>query len=147
MPNFGSPRAHPAQGHPGSGRAFAASPATHRPARFGLSAQSLAEIPHDQPTANTTSPDSCSFAARMTFEEYLISKKIDSAKFRLAEPDAWNNWRMAFEQMHPNSFTAQKLYLINPTRRKYPLTIAAPTTTEAKPATAKPVIKMKPKIS
>jgi hypothetical protein len=53
------------------------------------------------------------------FEAYLISKKIDSAKFLQAEPDLWASWKVEFEQMHPASFTAQKLYLINPVRRKY----------------------------
>jgi hypothetical protein len=53
------------------------------------------------------------------FEAYLISKKIDSAEFLKAEPDLWNSWKIEFDQMHPASFTAQKLYLINPIRRKY----------------------------
>ena len=55
----------------------------------------------------------------MTFEEYLISKKIDSQAFRAAEPALWNEWNGLFEAMSPASFTAQKLYLINPLRRKY----------------------------
>jgi hypothetical protein len=55
------------------------------------------------------------------FEAYLISKKIDSSAFQLAENDLWNTWNSEFLQTHPNSFTAQKLYLINPVRRKYPL--------------------------
>jgi len=53
------------------------------------------------------------------FEAYLISKKIDSAEFLKAEPDMWKSWKIEFDQMHPASFTAQKLYLINPIRRKY----------------------------
>ena len=55
----------------------------------------------------------------MDFEAYLISKKIDSAEFLKAEPGTWKNWKIEFDQMHPASFTAQKLYLINPIRRKY----------------------------
>ena len=55
----------------------------------------------------------------MDFEAYLISKKIDSAEFLKAEPNLWASWKIEFEQMHPTSFTAQKLYLINPIRRKY----------------------------
>ena len=35
----------------------------------------------------------------------------------------WKTWSTEFESMHPNSFTAQKLYLINPIRRKYPFEI------------------------
>ncbi|MEJ0031783.1 MAG: hypothetical protein WDO15_16030 [Bacteroidota bacterium] len=55
----------------------------------------------------------------MTFEEYLISKKVDSTAFRNAEPDRWKEWEQLFSQVSEASFTAQKLYLINPIRRKY----------------------------
>lgn len=55
----------------------------------------------------------------MTFEEYLITKKIDQKTFQLAEPGLYKSWKQEFEQINPNSFTAQKLYLINPIRRKY----------------------------
>lgn len=100
----------------------------------------------------------------MTFEEYLISKKIDSALFMEKEKDLWITWKTEFEQMHPNSFTAQKLYLINPIRRKYQLKEIAPPKVEEskkvetastetmtpiiKPAVkiSKPVFKPKPKI-
>ncbi|HEY8937910.1 MAG TPA: hypothetical protein VIM65_21960 [Cyclobacteriaceae bacterium] len=57
----------------------------------------------------------------MTFTDYLIRKKIDEEAFQKAEPALFENWKTEFEQMHPNSFTAQKLYLINPLRRKYTL--------------------------
>ena len=59
----------------------------------------------------------------MDFEAYLISKRIDSARFNSAEPELWQSWRTEFEQVHPNSFTVQKLYLINPIRRKYQLAV------------------------
>lgn len=86
--------------------------------------------------------------ASVTFEEYLVSKKIDSDAFRAAEADRWQQWKTEFEKMHPSSFTAQKLYLINPTRRKYPLKVLAPQadvvqTPPAKPAGVKPVMKPK----
>ncbi|HEX5170926.1 MAG TPA: hypothetical protein VFW11_17245 [Cyclobacteriaceae bacterium] len=100
----------------------------------------------------------------MNFEDYLISKKIDSKLFLEKEKELWLSWKTAFEQMHPNSFTAQKLYLINPIRRKYQLkeipapkmeeqrkpegeASSSPSPTE-KPAVkiAKPVFKPKPKI-
>lgn len=109
----------------------------------------------------------------MNFEEYLISKKIDSAVFREKEPTVWADWKIEFDQMHPNSFTVQKLNLINPVRRKYPLKVevtqdlvkpsevkeitqAKSETIEAKPveqakpvmpkpAVARPVFKPKPK--
>jgi hypothetical protein len=55
------------------------------------------------------------------FVEYLRSKKIDSDKFRLAEPEMYVRWEKEFANSHPNSFTAQKLYKINPIRRSYPL--------------------------
>jgi hypothetical protein len=55
----------------------------------------------------------------VNFEEYLKSKKIDSDAFRLAEKNTWESWKKEFEQLNPVSFTAQKLYLINPTRRKF----------------------------
>lgn len=57
----------------------------------------------------------------MTFEEYLSTKKIDSSAFKSAEPILWEKFRELMEQMHPKSFTMQKLNLINGIRRKYPL--------------------------
>ena len=83
----------------------------------------------------------------MTFEEYLLKKKINSEAFKTAEPLLYGEWEGLFSQMNPNSFTAQKLYLINPIRRKYqvhesPALISA---TEARPA-AKPMMRPKPKM-
>ena len=63
------------------------------------------------------------------FEAYLASKRIDSAAFKTAEPEMWEAWAKEFEQMHPNSFTVQKLNLINPVRRKYQLAQAPATPT------------------
>ncbi|WP_276369073.1 hypothetical protein [Chryseolinea sp. H1M3-3] len=108
----------------------------------------------------------------MDLETYLTSKRIDSAAFQTAEPELWKSWRYEFEQMHPNSFTVQKLNLINPIRRKYPLKSIPekielntatpppasatpgvepkPVTTSAgnpKPSIPKPVFKPKPKMS
>lgn len=81
-----------------------------------------------------------------TFENYLTSKKIDSEAFRIHEPDLWKAWKEEFEQMHPNSFTVQKLNLLNPVRRKYHLPTApeekkaeqASPSPSPKPATPKP---------
>jgi hypothetical protein len=109
----------------------------------------------------------------VNFEDYLISKKIDSAAFLRSEPERWKTWHAEFEQVHPNSFTLQKLNLINPIRRKYLLkqepikaneAVSAPqvqktaeaidpseTTTKVapaanpKPAIPRPVFKPKPK--
>jgi len=108
----------------------------------------------------------------VNLEAYLLSKKIDSAAFLKAEPDLWKSWNTELESMHPNSFTAQKLYLINPIRRKYPLKsepvrreegtnletpekpLATNTPSESstlpvnpKPLVPRPVFKPKPKIS
>lgn len=83
----------------------------------------------------------------MSFEEYLVSKKIDSVLFQKQEPQRWNEWKAEFEVTHPNSFSARKLYLLNPIRRKYKLTIAQPPGGEASPSVAKPVFKPKPKIN
>ncbi len=55
----------------------------------------------------------------MTFEEYLITKKIDSDKFKKSEPQRFDEWKFLFAQMHAESFTSQKKFLINSTRRKY----------------------------
>jgi hypothetical protein len=57
----------------------------------------------------------------MTFIEYLVSKKIDAEKFGSSEPSVFKEWQNTFEQMHPKSFTAQKLYLINAKRRQFPI--------------------------
>jgi hypothetical protein len=85
----------------------------------------------------------------MTFEEYLTSKRIASQAFRAAEPGLWNEWSSLFEEMSPVSFTAQKLYLINPLRRKYLLktTEVISTPRASAQAAARPVMKPKPKIN
>ncbi|MFN4145684.1 MAG: hypothetical protein ACK4GN_07660 [Runella sp.] len=55
----------------------------------------------------------------MTFEEYLKSKKIDVLAFSRHEAERFEEWKTLFEQIHPESFTAQKKFLLNDTRRKY----------------------------
>lgn len=57
----------------------------------------------------------------MTFEEYLISKKIDGDRFRRAQPGRYLEWQDLFSQTHPESFTMQKKFLINDIRRLYQL--------------------------
>lgn len=85
----------------------------------------------------------------MNFEEYLVSKRIDSLAFKTAEPNVWNEWSGLFEEMSVASFTARKLYLINSIRRKYLLKVTegAPAPKVSIPAAPRPVIKPKPKIS
>jgi hypothetical protein len=53
------------------------------------------------------------------FEAYLAKKNIDSQKFKAAEPQRYVDFLGLFGQMHEDSFTLQKLYLINQIRRKY----------------------------
>ncbi len=60
----------------------------------------------------------------MTFEEYLTQKKINAQAFQEAEPERFKEWKQLFDQVHPDSFTAQKKFLINPLRRRYSLTVA-----------------------
>ncbi|HEY0740391.1 MAG TPA: hypothetical protein VGD40_02980 [Chryseosolibacter sp.] len=97
----------------------------------------------------------------MNFDEYLISKKIDGEAFSKADPVLFEQWKDEFEQMHANSFTVQKLNLINPIRRKYQLKSNPPsedvsspverltpdtpatTTGSAAPRVARPVYKPK----
>jgi hypothetical protein len=108
----------------------------------------------------------------VNLEAYLTSKKIDSAAFLKGEPELWKSWDFEFQQMHPNSFTVQKLNLINPIRRKYPLPVmpvkqeapsptsdqpitppalepkpVSPGSSNPKPSIPKPVFKPKPKMS
>lgn len=55
----------------------------------------------------------------MTFDDYLTRKKIDADQFQQAEPERFREWQREFAQMHPESFTVQKKFLLNDTRRKY----------------------------
>ena len=55
----------------------------------------------------------------MTWEEYCISKKIDSDKFRAAWGVKWQELKTIFEQVHPDSFTEQKKFIINDLRRRF----------------------------
>ncbi|MCC5919834.1 MAG: hypothetical protein LAT68_02985 [Cyclobacteriaceae bacterium] len=77
-----------------------------------------------------------------SLKDWLISKKIDPDRFKKSDPDRFATWEKEFEQMHPKSFTAQNLFLINPIRRNYPIKIDG----EAKKVvkkTVKPIIKTK----
>lgn len=89
----------------------------------------------------------------MEFETYLKSKKIDPEGFRRGQGAQYSDWEGIFLQVSPDSFTQQKLFLINGLRRQYPYT-APPEEKEAadpqKSAKAKPTIAkpnpQKPKI-
>ncbi|MDF9799533.1 hypothetical protein OKW21_004796 [Catalinimonas alkaloidigena] len=72
------------------------------------------------------------------FEEYLSSKKIDAKAFKEKEAEMWKDWCALFTEVHPNSFSQQKLYLINTIRRRFPIKESAElekkgTTSQAKP--------------
>lgn len=80
------------------------------------------------------------------FEAYLKAKRIDATAFSAAEPNIWESWKREFDQMHPNSFTMQKLNLINAVRRKYPLAEPPPASkapAAPAPRPGKPVIRPK----
>lgn len=86
----------------------------------------------------------------ISFEEYLTGKKIDSAAFQSQESKRWEEYKTIFEQVHPESFTTQKKFVINDLRRQYHLkesTVQTDTATEKKsgtkhvmkPAVSKPI--------
>ena len=81
----------------------------------------------------------------MNLTEYCVSKKIDPETFKKAEPTKWLEFSEIFNQVHPESFTQQKKFLINDIRRKYPLKETVQATNPTVPA-AKPAIKVAPKI-
>ncbi len=58
----------------------------------------------------------------MTFAEFCLKKKISLEKFSAKDPTLFNELSSYFEKVHPESFTQQKKFLINPLRRLYPLT-------------------------
>jgi len=58
----------------------------------------------------------------MEFDEYLKSKKIEAARFAAQEPGRYADWKAAYGQMHPESFTTAKKFLINEVRRRYRIT-------------------------
>ena len=55
----------------------------------------------------------------LTFEEYCRKKKIDPVLFLQGDPERYREWEVIFNQVHPDSFTEQKKFLINPTRKQY----------------------------
>lgn len=77
----------------------------------------------------------------MTWEEYCIKKKIDSKAFKAAEENRWQELKGLFEQVHPNSFTEQKKFIINDLRRKY-LLVNIEEQEKSKPPVAKPIVKI-----
>lgn len=80
----------------------------------------------------------------MEWEAYLEQKKIDAAAYQKRDPQQYEEFKELFYQMHPNSFTAQKLFLINTVRRLNPLQSTAPEKTAVKKG-SKPVFRPKTK--
>lgn len=77
---------------------------------------------------------------QIDFNTYLNTKKIDALKFKASEPELYKKLELVFVETHPASFTAQKLFLINPIRRKYQLS------EQVEVAPSKPKMKFKPKM-
>lgn len=82
----------------------------------------------------------CRVMEEMSFNDYLVKKKIDPKAFAKGEPERFEEFKTLFDQVHPDSFTAQKLFLINKTRRAFPLVEAPPQQEVEKPM-------MRPKIA
>jgi hypothetical protein len=79
-------------------------------------------------------------SAMSTFKDYLLSKKIDPTKFSEGNMLLYNEFESHFAQMHETSFTAQKLFLLNKTRRTYTLV------EDEQSVQPKKVAKIKPRI-
>lgn len=79
----------------------------------------------------------------MTFEEYLISKKIEGDAFHKADAELWNEFKSHFDQQHPKSFTYQKLFLINGLRKMYPLKAEEKAIINPEKKISRPVFKKK----
>jgi len=57
----------------------------------------------------------------MQFNDYLALKKIDPLHFQANEPTLYAEWKSLFEQIHPDSFTTLKKFLLNNVRRRHHL--------------------------
>ena len=77
----------------------------------------------------------------MEFADYLRSKKIDPEIFKEQALDQYTEWKTMFDQVHPNSFTQQKLFLVNQVRRKYHLKETPKQQKSDAPKAARPKIK------
>ena len=76
----------------------------------------------------------------MNLRTYLIGKKIDPDLMKKGDPERYKSFNVLFSQMHPDSFTSQKLFLINKLRRKYKLEKAPEEKVIEKPKKVKPKI-------
>jgi hypothetical protein len=80
----------------------------------------------------------------MNWEEYCLSKKIDCGLFQKSDPEKWLELKGVFEQIHPNSFTEQKKFIINDIRRRYLLKDVPEDNKREKTTVLKPAIKIPP---
>ena len=78
----------------------------------------------------------------MEWDTYLEQKKINADAYMKGNPVQYQEFKEIFYQVSPNSFTSQKLFLLNRIRRQYPLVQAEVVKPAAKPA-ARPVFKPK----
>lgn len=83
----------------------------------------------------------------MEYLDYLKGKKIDPAKFETGDKELFDKLKLLYEQVHPNSFTQQKLFLINNVRRKFHLKEETKDSTKASTVKVRPrILPNKPKI-
>lgn len=57
----------------------------------------------------------------MTFIEFLLQKRINSATFQAEKPEMWQHFAQLFDQMGEKSFDGQKKFYFNPLRADFPL--------------------------
>ncbi len=80
----------------------------------------------------------------LSFEEYCRKKKINPDLFLQTEPQRYQEWKNLFEQIHPDSFTEQKKFLINPIRKQYLLIEEDADKMKAVAPVSKPAVKIPP---
>ncbi len=81
----------------------------------------------------------------LSFKKYLHKKRIDAVAFTKARTEQYADLKKEFDQMHPDSFTSQKLFIINPIRREFPFKEVTEVKAEKKPQ-PRPII-VRPKTS
>ncbi|MEP5613810.1 MAG: hypothetical protein ABJP45_16270 [Cyclobacteriaceae bacterium] len=86
-------------------------------------------------------------SSNQNFESYLQSKRIDPKKFKKADATRYEEFKKLFDQVHPESFTQQKLFLLNRIRRTHVLEEAMIEESTTPTKKLKPKILSKPKLS
>ncbi len=86
----------------------------------------------------------------MTFEEYLVKKKINRAAFEAEDKGRYTAWEDMYAQMHPNSFYMAVKMVLNDVRLRYHLREedipkAAPATTAAARPAARRAVPQAPR--